>query len=97
MADLSARYSDESSILSSADDTSSSNEESMRAQQQILTLENTDRAVEINGTSNRPTTNPSQSLMTSQRATPTSVTSQGSNTSQSMSQGADAVRMLDGK
>ena len=91
MADLSARYSDESSILSSADDTSSSNEESMRAQQQISTLENADRAVEINGTSNRPTTNHSQSLMTSQTATPTSATSQIT------SQGADSVRMLDGK
>ena len=94
MADLSARYSDEAPTLNSADSTSSSNRESLpRAQQQISTHGNTDRAVEITGTSVRPTATPRQSMMMSQRATPTVVTSQGSNTSQS----DDPVRMLDGK
>ena len=46
-----------------------------------------------NDTSDRPTATRSLNIMTSDRATPTSVTSQGSNTSQS----DDPVRMLDGK
>ena len=91
MADLNARFSDEAS---NSDSTSSSNDESLpRPQQQLPTLGNTNV---INDISARSTANPHQNLMTSQRATHTVVTSQGSLTSYTTSQGDDAMRMLDG-
>lgn len=62
-----------------------------RARQQFPTS-----SVDINVTSARPTATRRQSLMTSERFTPTSATSQSGATSQSTSQGADVGRMLDG-